>query len=320
MPVEKAASATKLEDQTPVSSEAVPLDLVQDVVEPDVTSAPAAPKVPAESVAPSAPTSDPAVSMDRSAEDTVPLPETWVDSSALELEPLDSASLSESATSSLPSAAPATLPSPSTAALPTPLPTEVPPVAAVPASAASESKQVAHEDETPMLELAEPHEKWADLMQATQQPKPESAPEKQAAQSEPEAKSHEPLAKPEPAFHQEPEAAPKEPEAAPKTEFAVDWPPAFVPAVSAVVNEARASALEILPAAITASEASKPESDASPLATASLLPGAASPSPEAMEAAIQRVMERMKPQIMELVSRDILRPLVEALVQQELKK
>jgi hypothetical protein len=39
-----------------------------------------------------------------------------------------------------------------------------------------------------------------------------------------------------------------------------------------------------------------------------------------MEAAIQRVMERMKPQIMELVSRDILRPLVEALVQQELKK
>jgi hypothetical protein len=171
-----------------------------------------------------------------------------------------------------------------------------------------------------MLELADRHEEWADLMQATQQPEPKSAPEKPVAKSEFETQSQEPLATPEPASHQEPEAAPKETEAEPKTGFAIDWPPAFVPAVSAAVNEARASALEVLPAAITASQASMPQSDGSPLATASLAPEAASLSPEAMEAAVQRVLERMKPQIMELVSRDILRPLVEALVQQELKK
>jgi CheY-like chemotaxis protein len=324
VPVEKAAATTELEDHSPIFSEAVPLDLVQDVIEPAVAAAPPAPlapPAPAASAAPVLPASDPIAdstsAKDRSAEDTVPLPETWVDSSALELEPLDSSSLNEPAGTPLSSTAPTALPA-LTAALPAPLPSELPTVAAVPASVASQ--QTPHENEMPIVELAEPHEKWAELLEATHAPKAESAPEKEASKSEAEAKSQEPLATLEPASHQEPEAAPETTEAAPKSGFAIDWPPAFIPAVSAAVNDARASAIEIVHAAHTTPEAPESKSDAGPLAIPSLNAGVASLSPAAMEAAIQRVMERMQPQIMELVTRDILRPLVEALVQQELKK
>jgi CheY-like chemotaxis protein len=54
------------------------------------------------------------------------------------------------------------------------------------------------------------------------------------------------------------------------------------------------------------------------------LPGAANqqtpPSPEMIEAVVSRLLERMQPQIMEVVNREVLRPAIEAIVRREMKK
>jgi hypothetical protein len=42
--------------------------------------------------------------------------------------------------------------------------------------------------------------------------------------------------------------------------------------------------------------------------------------PATIEAVVLRVIERMQPKIIELVTRELLRPVVEALVQRELEK
>ncbi len=88
----------------------------------------------------------------------------------------------------------------------------------------------------------------------------------------------------------------------------------------------RPPSLQIVPAAHSAPAANEPEPAPSPAGVDLLKPAAAllglkgaSLSPESAEAIVQRVIERMQPQIIEIVTRDILRPLVEALVQQELK-
>lgn len=47
---------------------------------------------------------------------------------------------------------------------------------------------------------------------------------------------------------------------------------------------------------------------------------ASSPSPEMIEAMVNRLLERMQPQIMEVVNREVLRPAIEALVRKEMKK
>jgi hypothetical protein len=211
-----------------------------------------------------------------------------------------------------------------------------------PVSAAS--TEAAHEDKSPTAKLAEHFQEWADLLQAPQGLDPKSAPPVQVAKLEPGAKSQELVAKPEAAAHQgieiepqeqvaqpepeaqsearvaKPELAPnKEPETDPEAELAIKWPPAFIPAISPAASEASASAIQVVPAARSEAEATEPEA-VPETPVASVNPVSASPNPEAVEAAIQRVMERMQPQIAALVTRDILRPLVEALVQQELKK
>jgi hypothetical protein len=49
--------------------------------------------------------------------------------------------------------------------------------------------------------------------------------------------------------------------------------------------------------------------------------GAPSPaSPEMIEALVNRLLERMQPQIMDVVNREVLRPAIEAMVRQEMKK
>jgi hypothetical protein len=45
-----------------------------------------------------------------------------------------------------------------------------------------------------------------------------------------------------------------------------------------------------------------------------------SPSPEMVEAVVNRLLERMQPQIMEVVNREVLRPAIEAIVRKEMKK
>jgi CheY-like chemotaxis protein len=45
-----------------------------------------------------------------------------------------------------------------------------------------------------------------------------------------------------------------------------------------------------------------------------------SPTPEMIEAVVSRLLERMQPQIMEVVNREVLRPAIEAIVRQEMKK
>lgn len=46
----------------------------------------------------------------------------------------------------------------------------------------------------------------------------------------------------------------------------------------------------------------------------------ASPSPEMIEAVVNRLIERMQPEIMEVVNREVLRPAIEAIVRQQMKK
>lgn len=45
-----------------------------------------------------------------------------------------------------------------------------------------------------------------------------------------------------------------------------------------------------------------------------------SPSPEMIDAVVNRLLERMQPQIMEVVNREVLRPAIEAIVRKEMKK
>lgn len=47
---------------------------------------------------------------------------------------------------------------------------------------------------------------------------------------------------------------------------------------------------------------------------------AAAPSPEMIEAVVNRLLARMQPQIMEVVNREVLRPAIEEIVRQEMKK
>jgi hypothetical protein len=49
--------------------------------------------------------------------------------------------------------------------------------------------------------------------------------------------------------------------------------------------------------------------------------GAKSPaSPEMFEAVVNRLLERMQPQVMDVVNREVLRPAIEAMVREEMKK
>jgi hypothetical protein len=45
-----------------------------------------------------------------------------------------------------------------------------------------------------------------------------------------------------------------------------------------------------------------------------------SPTPEMIDAVVSRLLERMQPQIMEVVNREVLRPAIEAIVRREMKK
>jgi hypothetical protein len=203
----------------------------------------------------------------------------------------------------------------------------------VPATPAWESGETPNEDEIPVLELSESLPEWSEPLHAAKEPESEPAPkevakaepdaesEKQEAQSLESAAEHEPELKLE--AQQKSETAPQKPEVESEPEPSVGWPPAFIPALSSRVDEARTPALQIVPAvhaATNGTDAAEPPATSSQIPLASPSANAASLGPADVEAAIQRVMERMQPQIIELVTRDILRPLVEALVQQELKK
>ncbi len=83
------------------------------------------------------------------------------------------------------------------------------------------------------------------------------------------------------------------------------------------------SELNTLPGSGTSSENSDRSSTVTKQKDA--LPGAAAnqqtpPSPEMIEAVVSRLLERMQPQIMEVVNREVLRPAIEAIVRREMKK
>jgi hypothetical protein len=82
------------------------------------------------------------------------------------------------------------------------------------------------------------------------------------------------------------------------------------------------SELNTLPGSGTSSENSDRSSAVTKQKDA--LPGAANqqtpPSPEMIEAVVSRLLERMQPQIMEVVNREVLRPAIEAIVRREMKK
>jgi CheY-like chemotaxis protein len=120
----------------------------------------------------------------------------------------------------------------------------------------------------------------------------------------------------------QPEVAPAERAEEPEGEFAIDWPPTFIPVASSAVHEIRTPSLEIVPppAVHAAPEGAEPARSEPEFAAVSPATAVSSLSPDAAEAVIQRVIERLQPQIVEMVTRDILRPLVEALVRGEIEK
>jgi hypothetical protein len=49
-------------------------------------------------------------------------------------------------------------------------------------------------------------------------------------------------------------------------------------------------------------------------------PAPAAPDPALVEAVVQRVLDKMRPQVVDIITKEFLRPVVEALVQREIKK
>ena len=222
-----------------------------------------------------APSAPPPHAMETSAEDTLPLPAAVVESTELEMTPLQD---------SLPPQAEA---KPEEAeslfALDAPFVRETAPPVAGATTIEPPAIAVTEDDESPLLELEESSLAYADV-------------------AEPASKSS--AFEPVPAIKQK----------VSESEVASDWPPVFVPFTSASAHEPRTPSADApassIPVAIDeVAAALAPE----PATIAAL-------SPEAQEAVIQRVIERMQPQIVELVTRQILRPLVESLVRSELNK
>jgi CheY-like chemotaxis protein len=147
-----------------------------------------------------------------------------------------------------------------------------------------------------------------------------------------------------------PEAAAEKPAAAPEgieeeeQEVATSWPPAFRPvtvpaepvkaAWAPKFAEVQPLSKETMPVAsavvsrATEAPAGLPRAAeaianvAADLTKSTVKEAAASGTldPEVVEAVVTRIVERMQPKIMELVTREILRPVVEALVRREVEK
>ncbi len=67
-----------------------------------------------------------------------------------------------------------------------------------------------------------------------------------------------------------------------------------------------------------ASVAQPPAANAEPASANSALPG--SPDPALVEAVVQRVLEKMRPQVVDIITKEFLRPVVQALVHREVTK
>ncbi len=155
---------------------------------------------------------------------------------------------------------------------------------------------------------------------------------------QPDSSSHaEQVVSEEPAAHAAPEAASESTELSEPNLPTTAWPPPFEPkAISDAVLFERPTLpsriFEIpLEAADTARAStprlSEPVSEPAPVAAApaSLAPvpqagNGAVQTPEMVEAIVSRIVERMQPQVIDVVTREILRPLVEALVRREIDK
>jgi hypothetical protein len=72
--------------------------------------------------------------------------------------------------------------------------------------------------------------------------------------------------------------------------------------------------------------ASVPAPAVSPIAAGSSLPVSASPAqgpnpdPALVEAVVQRVLDKMRPQVVDIITKEFLRPIVQALVHREIEK
>lgn len=243
-----------------------------------------------------------------SAEDTAPLPQA-LPPAPPELAPHDSSSLHDSSVHQPSVQAPsvheleawaAKLPGIMTAEVSEKPAGAETPLAAT-GAAATLDPYATGDDDSPLLELEDTLQalpEWAEIAAAPAAPAPLAAPaSKQESAAPPSA------------------AEPK---------ISADWPPVFVPVPEHVpaVNETHPSAFDLSPAHSTAPSIERdnaPERATEPEQTpAADQAPAVHLTPEAQEALIQRVIERLQPQIVEMVSRQILRPLVESLVHSEL--
>jgi hypothetical protein len=153
----------------------------------------------------------------------------------------------------------------------------------------------------------------------------------------PDPSSHtEQVKQEEPAAHAAPEAASESTELSEPNLLTTAWPPPFEPKVADAELFERPTLpsriFEIpLEAAQTvrapAPQLSEPVSEPAPVAAAPVSLAAAPQTgngalqtPEMLEAIVTRIVERMQPQVIDVVTREILRPLVEALVRREIDK
>jgi hypothetical protein len=136
----------------------------------------------------------------------------------------------------------------------------------------------------------------------------------------------------EPAAQAAPEAASVSTEASEPDLLTTAWPPPFEPKLS----DAELFERPTLPSRIfeiplettetartSALKATEPTPVVAAPASLAALPqtgNGAVQSPEMVEAIVSRIVERMQPQVIDIVTREILRPLVEALVRREIDK
>jgi len=78
-------------------------------------------------------------------------------------------------------------------------------------------------------------------------------------------------------------------------------------------------------AAAKSLESSKPAVPPNPGGSLNAAATPSSPAPEApdaalVEAVVQRVLDKMRPQVVDIITKEFLRPVVQALVQREIKK
>jgi hypothetical protein len=99
---------------------------------------------------------------------------------------------------------------------------------------------------------------------------------------------------------------------APAMESPIGTPAPQIPASASAPANTQAVPVSLAPPPAT------PVTDEQPSSSTSALPE--SPDPALVEAVVQRILDKMRPQVVEIITKEFLRPIVQALVHREILK